>query len=306
MRLLVLGAGGVGGYFGGRLAEAGVPVTFLVRPARAAQLAADGLVVESPLGGFRASPGVATEARDEGWDLVLLSCKSYDLPQAMDAIAPAVGAATLVLPLLNGLAHMDALDARFGAARVAGGVAYIAATLAPGGVVRHLNSVHRLGFGMRGGAHPPALHGLAGALARTKVEARLLDDPVQALWDKWALLGPLAAMTCLVRAPVGRIVEAEGGTALVEACLAEVEAIAGAAGHAPAAPVLASARKTLTEPGSRFAASMLRDIERGGPTEAAHVVGDLVARAAASGIAAPVLRAAWVHLQAYELGRANR
>ena len=121
MRILVLGAGGVGGYFGGRLAEAGVQATFLVRPGRAAQLARDGLVVESPCGGLRVQPLVATEARDEGWDLVLLSCKSYDLAAAMDAIAPAVGAGTVVVPLLNGLAHMDALDARFGAARVAGG-----------------------------------------------------------------------------------------------------------------------------------------------------------------------------------------
>ena len=306
MRILVLGAGGVGGYFGGRLAEAGVPATFLVRPARAAQLDRDGLVVESPCGGFRVQPLVATEAGDEGWDLVLLSCKSYDLAAAMDAIAPAVGAGTLVLPLLNGLAHMDALDARFGAARVAGGVAYIAATLSPEGTVRHLNNVHRLGFGMRGGDHPPALRGLAEALGRTPVEARLLDDPVQALWDKWTLLGPLAATTCLMRAPVGRIVAAEGGAALMHACLAEVVSIATAAGHAPAEAVVASAGRTLAEPGSRFAASMLRDIERGGPTEGAHVVGDLVARAAASGIAAPVLGAAWIHLQAHEAGRARR
>jgi 2-dehydropantoate 2-reductase len=200
---------------------------------------------------------------------------------------------------------MDALDARFGAARVAGGVAYIAATLSPEGTVRHLNNVHRLGFGMRGGAHPPALRWLAEALGRTPVEARLLDDPVQALWDKWTLLGPLAATTCLMRAPVGRIVAAEGGAALMRACLAEVVAIAAAAGHAPAEGVVAGAGKTLAEPGSRFAASMLRDIERGGPTEGAHVVGDLVARAAAAGLAAPVLGAAWIHLQAYEAGRAR-
>jgi 2-dehydropantoate 2-reductase len=100
-------------------------------------------------------------------------------------------------------------------------------------------------------------------------------------------------------------VAAEGGAALMRACLAEVVAIAAAAGHAPAEGVVAGAGKTLAEPGSRFAASMLRDIERGGPTEGAHVVGDLVARAAAAGLAAPVLGAAWIHLQAYEAGRAR-
>jgi 2-dehydropantoate 2-reductase len=303
MRILILGAGGVGGYFGGRLAESGTPATFLVRPRRAEQLARDGLVVESPHGNFTLAPDTRTEARDEAWDLVVLSCKAYDLDDAIAAIAPAVGARTHVLPLLNGLRHMDVLDARFGAARMLGGVAYIAATLLPSGVVRHLNDVHRLGFGARGGDHPSSVRALAEAFARTKVEARLLDDPVQALWEKWTMLGPLAAMTCLMRAPVGRIVAAEGGAALMRACLDEVVATAAACGHAPAAGVVATAGKTLTQAGSGFAASMLRDIERGGPTEAAHIVGDLVARAAARGVETPLLRTAWVNLQAYETGR---
>jgi 2-dehydropantoate 2-reductase len=303
MRILILGAGGVGGYFGGRLVEAGTPVTFLVRERRAEQLARDGLVVESQHGSFTTEVDATTRAADDGWDLILLSCKAYDLPAAIDAIAPAVGARTLVLPLLNGLRHMDALDERFGAARVLGGVAYIAATLTAAGVVKHLNDIHRLGFGARGGEHPEIVRRLAEAFAATRVEARLFDDPIQSLWDKWVLLGTLAAMTCLMRAPVGRIVASDGGAAQMRACLAEVVATATACGRAPAAGVVASAEKTLTLPGSGFAASMLRDIERGGPTEAAHIVGDLVARATAKGVEVPALRTAWVHLQSYEAGR---
>lgn len=303
MRILILGAGGVGGYFGGRLVESGTPVTFLVRERRAEQLARDGLVVESQHGNFTAKVDATTQASDAGWDLILLSCKAYDLPAAIEAIAPAVGARSLVLPLLNGLRHMDVLDQRFGAARVLGGVAYIAATLTPAGVVKHLNDIHRLGFGARGGQHPDVVRQLAEAFKKTKVEAKLFDDPVQSLWDKWVLLGSLAAMTCLMRAPVGRIVASEGGAALMRACLAEVVAIATAAGHAPAASVVASAEKTLTQAGSGFAASMMRDIERGGPTEGAHIVGDLVARATAKDVDTPVLRTAWVHLQSYEAGR---
>ena len=303
MRLLIHGAGGVGGYFGGRLIEAGGEASFLVRPKRAAQLAQSGLVVESPHGNFTVPVKTLTAATDDSWDLVLLSCKAYDLEAAIAAIAPAVGPRTHVLPLLNGLRHIDALDAQFGAGRVLGGVAYIAASLTPSGVVKHLNSVHRLGFGARDGQHPPSLADLRDAFARTKIETRLLDDPIQALWDKWVLLGTLAAMTCLMRAPVGRITATAQGTALIRACLAEMVAVAVAAGHAPAPSVTGAADKMLTEKGSAFAASMLRDIERGGPTEGAHVVGDLVARAEASGVETPLLRTAWVHLQAHEQGR---
>ena len=305
MRILILGAGGVGGYFGGRLVESGTPVTFLIRERRAEQLARDGLVVESQHGNFTTKVDATTTARDADWDLILLSCKAYDLPAAIEAIAPAVGARSLVLPLLNGLRHMDVLDQRFGAARVLGGVAYIAATLTSAGVVKHHNDIHRLGFGARGGQHPEVVRQLADAFKKTKVEARLFDDPIQSLWDKWVLLGTLAAMTCLMRAPVGRIVASEGGAATMRACLAEVVATATADGHGPAAAAVASAEKTLTQAGSGFAASMMRDIERGGPTEGAHIVGDLVARAAAKGVDVPLLRTAWVHLQCYEAGRSK-
>ena len=129
-KLLFLGAGGVGGYFGGRLIEAGVDVSFLVRPARAASLSAQGLRVSSPHGDLTLPVKCVT--RDSvlpDYDLVILAPKAYDLDDAMDAVAPAVGPATFVLPLLNGLAHLDALDARFGADRVLGGEAHIVATL---------------------------------------------------------------------------------------------------------------------------------------------------------------------------------
>src|SRR5579864_1141810 len=126
MRFLVLGAGAVGGYFGGRLAEAGQDVTFLVRAPRAAALAENGLRIESPLGDFHVPVKVATADRVGGpYDVIILTAKHYDLDGAIDAIRPGVGRSTAILPLLNGLLHLDRLDRAFAAEQVLGGVAYV-------------------------------------------------------------------------------------------------------------------------------------------------------------------------------------
>src|SRR5437867_4913972 len=152
MRFLVLGAGAVGGYFGGRLAEAGRDVTFLVRGQRAAQLAEHGLRVDSPLGDFLTPVKVATADRVGGpYDVVLLTAKHYDLDSAIEAIRPGVGAQSAVLPLLNGLVHLDRLDAAFGPQCVLGGVAYVGAVLQPDGSIRHHNRLSGIAFGERSG-----------------------------------------------------------------------------------------------------------------------------------------------------------
>ena len=150
MRFLVLGAGAVGGYFGGRLAEAGRDVTFLVRGARANALAEHGLKVESPLGDFTVPVKVATADRVGGpYDVVLLTAKHYDLDAAIEAIRPGVGPQTAVLPLLNGLVHLERLDRAFGPGRVLGGVAYVGAVLLPDGSIRHHNRLSGIAFGER-------------------------------------------------------------------------------------------------------------------------------------------------------------
>lgn len=309
MRILVLGAGGVGGYFGGRLAESGADVTFLVRDKRAAQLAGGGLRIRSPAGDVDL-PGLSTivsataaPAALPPFDILLLACKAYDLDDAMAAIAPYVSEGSAVVPLLNGMAHLDRLDARFGAGRVLGGLCQIAATLAPDGEVRHLNTVHRLVFGERDRSASARVASLADVMSRARFDSRASGDILQEMWEKWVMLAPLAAMTCLMRGSVGDIVAADGGKAFAEDMVAECAAVAAAAGHAPRAKVLADSRARLTEPGSSFTASMLRDIERGGPTEGEHVLGDLIARGAALGVATPLLRLARCHVQVYERRR---
>ena len=177
MKFLVLGAGAIGGYFGGRLAESGADVTFLVRPARRGQLERDGLCIESALGNM--SRPVQTALADSvtpDYDVVLLTCKAYDLQSSIEAIAPAVGPQTAIIPLLNGLAHFAVLDARFGASRVMGGTCMIDSTLGRDGVVHHGGTLQRLVFGERDGRRSPRAEAVAAVLAGTTLDWSLSDD----------------------------------------------------------------------------------------------------------------------------------
>ncbi|MDE2200285.1 MAG: hypothetical protein KGJ41_14805, partial [Rhodospirillales bacterium] len=182
MRILILGAGGIGGYFGGRLAHAGVDVTFLVRPRRAEQLAAHGLVIKSPLGDL-ALP-VNTVTRDTvgpGYDAIIVSCKAYDLEDAIAAIRPAAPGA-LILPQLNGIRHLDRLDAEFGPEAVLGGVALIGITLDADGTVRHLNKAQGFVFGERHPSQVARCEALQETLKRGGFAPRHSHEIMQDMW----------------------------------------------------------------------------------------------------------------------------
>lgn len=303
MRILILGAGGIGGYFGGRIQAAGGDVTYLVRPQRSARLKASGLRVVSPFGDLQLTPKLWSAEQPGGFDVVIVSCKAYDLPSAIEAIAPAVGPQTLVLPLLNGIAHMDALDARFGRERVLGGVAQISVTLGADGEILHLNKMHRMIVGARPGTPAPVLPELARLCGSAGFDFSLSENIEQSLWDKVAFLAALAGATCTLRASVGVILETVAGEDFLNGLLAECSAVAEACGR-PLGPVQReNFSRMLNEKGSALVASMLRDVERGGPTEADHILGDLVGRAQQYRIEAPRLRLAYSHLQAYALRR---
>ena len=312
MRILVLGAGGTGGYFGGRLAQAGADVTFLVRPARAALLAERGLRIRSPLGDADLDVATVTAqdlpalAAARPFDLVLLACKAYDLDSAIESVAPAVGANTAVLPILNGLLHYDALDARFGRERVPGGLCFIGATLGADGEVLHLGRPASITFGLReGNADGGVLARLAAAYAQAGVDHLYAPDIAAAQWIKYSFLAALAAGTCLMRTSVGTVVAAEGGEAFMAALHAECLAVAAAEGHPVPEDEARTARAGLTRAGSPVTASMLRDLQAWLRVEALQIVGDMVHRAHRAGLQVPRLEAAWVHLQAYESARTS-
>ena len=301
MRILVLGAGAVGGYFGGRLAEAEADVTFLVRPARAAALKERGLVIESPMGDLRLPVQVATaETLAGSFDTVLLTAKAYDLDQAIAAISPAVGPATTILPVLNGLGHLDRLDAVFGPERVLGGVAYIGATLTADGVIRHLNRIHGITFGERPNGSSDRVRAIAQTFAATRVNAPASGNILLDMWEKFVMITALAGMNCLMRGSVGEIIAAEEGESLMLELLAECQTVAATSGYAPRPQHRDQCRAMLTERGSDNSASMRRDLEAGQRTEGEAVLGDMLIRARALGVAAPVLRIAVCHLQVHE------
>jgi len=301
MRILILGAGATGGYFGARLIESGADVTFLVRERRAAQLKRDGLVLSSPHGDISThAKAIVSADPSDSYEVVMLACKAYDLGAAVEAVAPAVGADSLVLPLLNGLAHYRALDKHFGESRVLGGLCHLAVTLTPSGEIQHLNRLHSITFGERRGGRSKRCDALHGMMTPIKAEVHYSENVLLDAWDKWVMLATLAGMTCLMRGSVGDIISTSEGQALTEAMLAECAEVAARSGYAIPSERLEQARALLTQQGSSFAASMLRDIERAGPTEGEHILGDMVERAGQLGVAVPLLRAARTHLQVYE------
>ena len=237
MRTLILGAGGIGGYYGGRLVEAGADVTFFVRPARAERLAANGLVIRSPKGDATLAVTAVTQA-EGAYDLVILSCKAYDLDAAIEAIRPAVGPSTTILPLLNGLAHLDRLDAAFGPDRVIGGTAHISVTMDPDGTIRNLADLHLLTYGERDAAALPARCDAIEALfATARFDGKRSDTILREMWEKFAFITAAAGITCLMRASVGAIMTTHDGARLTERMLDECAAVATAAGFPPPAEV---------------------------------------------------------------------
>lgn len=307
MKILILGAGAIGGYVGGRLQQSGTDVSFLVRPARQQTLQRDGLVIRSTKGDVTQKVKTVQTADEGGpYDVVLLTCKAYDLDSAIAAIAPAVGPQTVVVPLLNGMRHLDVLDARFGKDKVVGGLARVGVAMAPEGTILHTSPFAAISFGERDGSTPrKALVELDQAVKKSGIDGGLNKNIVQDLWDKWIMLCSLAATNCLLRGSSGDILEADEGRAIVMETVDECRRVAAAAGRDPGENDMQTIRSFLTVKGSRFTASMLHDLEKGSMVEADHIVGDMIARAKKAGIATPNLRLAYVHLQVYLARRAR-
>lgn len=299
--MLVVGAGSTGGYFGGRLAEAGRDVTFLVRPARAAHLRANGLQIVSPNGDLTLAPKLVT-ADDVGglYDAILITVKAYGLAAALDDLAPVVGPTTMILPVLNGMKHVDMITARFGAGALVGCVCKIAATIDAQGRIVQLARFNELAYGEMDGAPSARTERLDAFMRGAGFDARLTPEVEREMWEKWILLATLGGVTTLMRGNIGQIAAAPGGVEFVSRFLDEVLAVVNAVGKPPSPAFVTSTRAALTTQGSSQAPSMYRDLEQGHPIEADQIVGDLLARAARAGIATPLLAASYANLSVYQ------
>ena len=304
MRILILGAGGIGGYLGARLLAAGREVTFLVRPNRVEPLLTHGLKLRTPTEEMTLTSlkVVTAETVSEAYDLIILSCKAYDLQSSLDAIAPAIGPGSMVLPMLNGMAHLDALDARFGRERVLGGATTLSTHREPDGSIAHLNALDDVQFGDREDPASARIHQVAAALDVHGIRIDLSPDILRTMWHKWIAIACATSATSLMRANVGDIVAA-GHASLVHTLFAETSSVAAAAGY-PASDAYRDLIVTkFTVPGSLFTTSLMRDIEAHARIEGDHMIGDLIAHARCHHLQTPLLDITYAHLQCYEVRR---
>ena len=308
MRTLMVGAGATGGYFGARLVQAGRDVTFLLREERAAQVREWGLSVLSPSGDFVVRPAVMTaqelRTRPDAFDLIVIATKSYQLEGAMDDIAAATGPHTTILPVLNGMRQLAMLDERFGTERVLGGLVRIVADLDAEGRVHQMTRLGELSFGERTGTRTPRIDAIRETLSGAGFEAVWQADIMAAMWQKWWILASIGAACLLGRGSTGQVATAPRGARLIHGIVDECILIAEKNGYPPDEAMLVSHRERLLEPDSPLTSSMYRDMTKGAPVEADHILGDLLERA--NGFAAPLLNAAYVQLKVYEATRVDR
>jgi len=307
MRILVVGAGAVGGYFGGRLVQAGRDVTFLVRPKRAEEIRAQGLQIVSPThGDFTARPKTITAAQIASpYDIIFLSVKSYGLASAIDDFAPAVGPQTVIIPILNGMHHMDVLAQRFGEHAVLGGVCYVATEIDSQGRIAQLADFQTLAYGELDGKKTSRIEAVHQAFSGAGFESSISADILHDMWQKWVWLASVGALTCLLRGNIGEIASVPGGAELCLSAFRESAAIAAACGYPMSEKFLAEKGPLLTAPGSTLTSSMYRDLTQQAPVEADTILGDFVERGQKRGVSAPIVQAAFVSMTIYQQGRAR-
>src|SRR5437763_5060261 len=305
MRFLIIGAGALGGYYGGMLVKGGADVTFLVRPRRAAQLADRGLVVKSADEEF-VTRVRTVQAGDIGgpYDVVFLTCKAYDLDTALDDFLPALAPDGAVLPVLNGINHIAVLKDRLGAARVLGGVVIFLVTMTPGGdIVVPGHGTGQTSFGELTGERSARCEAIQTALAAGGIASTVSGNIVTEVWGKFCGMAASSTIAVVTRSRAGEVAAAPAGAAFAVAAFDECARVTTAEGYPPPTNIREIVLSMWSQPGSDYGPSMLHDIENGRPNEGDHIIGDMVRRADRLGVAVPILRAALCNLQICEARR---
>jgi 2-dehydropantoate 2-reductase len=301
MKILVVGAGAVGGYFGARLAQAGRDVTFLVRPSRAQQLRSEGLRIVSPRGDLTIQPRTITAKElDRPFDIIFLSVKALALNQAMEDMAPAVGPDTMIYPVLNGMRHIETLTRRFGERPVLGGVCMVSTDLDEHGRIVQMDPIQKLIYGELNGEITSRIRLFDETLRDSGFDTELSTNITYAMWQKWVMIASLGLITCLLNAPIGEINAVPYGDETALRSVEECAAIAIASGFPPSQPFLENIRKRATTKGSNLTSSMYRDLQRGAPVEVDTILGDLLEHGRSHQVDTPLLQAGCVRLRIYQ------
>jgi len=304
VKFLVVGAGAVGGYFGGRLLEKGADVTFLVREGRRRNLQENGLVIQSDYGNVTLSPKTVIAGEEvEPYDVIFLSTKAYHLDNAIDDVRPYVGENTMVIPLLNGMAHYNKLDKQFGNEKVIGGLCYIEATLDSKWAVIQKGPLHMLVYGERSGQESERILKLAEAFKGTKADFQLSTTIIEDLWHKYLFIATMSGITTLMRAPIGPICDHPSGMETIKQLTKEIIDVMNVAG-APLSNELETIQmEKIANLAPEMKSSMQRDMEKGLPVEADHLHGYLLEIAKTNNLSVPVLEAVYANLKIYERTR---
>ena len=307
MRILVLGAGGVGGFFGGRLVEKGEDVTFLVRSKRKRQLEERGLVIRSVNGDFFFFFKLITkEDRTSPFDVILFSTKAYHLNEAIQDLKPFVGEDTIIIPLLNGIAHLSLLQKEFGEEKVIGGLCFIETTLNDQGEIVQTSAANRLVFGEIKLQDSERIQRIAKAFAGTKSSFVLSENITQDMWHKYLFITVMSGVTTLMRAPIGPIRESEGGHDFIQNLFEECVQIMRYIGAPVKYDITEEHMKTIDKISYDMKSSMQRDMEKGSFIEGKHLQGYLLNVAEKNSIEAPLLGAVYQNLKVYEEMTFNR
>ena len=303
MKILIVGAGGIGGYFGAKLINAGADITFLLREKRHQLIQAQGLAIETPKGSFTVQPKSVTASQLEPiYDLIILAPKAFDLENSLRSLDKAINQGVL-LPFLNGLSHVETLDKLFGKARVMGGVAHIAAMITDTGAVKQLTDLNMLTVGPRAPEHEALAKDFIALCKQADFNSAYSENIEQVLWDKWVFLATLAGMTTSCLGSVGEIVSTPYGKELTLAMYEECCSIAKAAGYAIGELPRRKAIEMLTKEGSPFTASMLRDLISGQKTEHEHILGQMIKKGEENHIGCQLLKMAYTEIAVKQMKR---
>ncbi len=297
MKILILGAGAIGGFFGAHLMKSGANVSFLVREKRKDKLKKSGINILSNNRKFKVNPKLLEKnLSSHHFDVIILTNKSYDLIEAIREIKPYVNT-TVIIPLLNGMAHYDILDKEFGKEKIFGGTAYISTAMNNYGSIQQVTSRASIKFGPRTQKYINIANDFYEICKETEFECDFSDHIELDLWRKYVLIGATAASTVLFQKTIGEINATTYGKSLITKIHEECRNIVLSKGYDIGIEAKNYNLKLITDKGSLLKASMLRDFESGKKTECEHILGYLIELAKRNNVQCDLVKAAHTRIQ---------